>query len=122
MARLIIGNVLSLFGALLMVYLGLVKDRKRIILLQCVQCVLMGAGNFALGAYTGMVSGVTSLFRNIFSFYFQYTLPAKLGFLALQIIPRLSPTMSAGWAGCPSRPFVSLRGFSVRKTRSALNF
>lgn len=98
MTKLLLGNALSLLGSLLMVYIGLVKDKKRVLLLQCAQFFLLALGNFILGAYTGTISGLCSLLRNLVCFFFPYTLPVKLVFLAAQIIPAAFANR-VGWIG-----------------------
>lgn len=98
MTQLLIGNAFSLLGSLLMVYVGLVKDKKRILLLQCVQFLLLMLGHLTLGAYTGAISCLCSLLRNLVCFFFPYTLPVKLGFLAIQIIPSIFANQ-VGWIG-----------------------
>lgn len=98
MTRLLIGNGLSFLGCLVMVYIGLVKDKKRVLLLQCVQFLLLALGNLTLGAYTGAISGTCSLLRNLVCCFFPYTLPLKLVFLAAQIIPAVFANR-VGWIG-----------------------
>lgn len=85
MVRILVGNAVSLLGSLLMVYAGIVKEKKRILLLQCVQFSLMACGNLILGGVTGALSGVGSLVRNLYCFFLPYSLAAKLGFIAAQI-------------------------------------
>lgn len=98
MTTLLIGNGFSFLGSVLMVLVGLIKDKKRILLVQCVQFALLATGNLVLGAYTGTISGVSGILRNLFCFFFPYTLPAKVGFLALQIIPAIFANR-VGWIG-----------------------
>lgn len=98
MTKLLIGNALSLLGSVMMVSIGLIKDKKRILLMQCVQFFPLAMGNLVLGAYTGIISGVSSLLRNLVCFFFPYTLPIKIGFLALQIIPAIFANQ-VGWIG-----------------------
>lgn len=98
MTKLLIGNGLSLLGCLIMVCVGFVKDKKRILLLQCVQFSFLALGNLALGAYTGTISGICSLLRNLACCFFPYTLPLKGIFLAVQIVPAVFANQ-VGWIG-----------------------
>lgn len=62
---LILGNVLSLFGCAIMVAIGLVKKKEKILLYQCVQYGFMGLGNLALGAMSGTISNILGIARNL---------------------------------------------------------
>ena len=55
MDRIIIGNALSLIGAILMACIGLLKKRKQILTVQCVQFGIMGMANLVLGGITGRI-------------------------------------------------------------------
>ena len=45
MDRILVGNALSLIGAILMACIGLLKKRKQILTVQCVQFGIMGIAN-----------------------------------------------------------------------------
>ena len=45
----LIGNIIAFAGCGIMVLVGLIKQKKRILAVQCVQFVLQGAANFILG-------------------------------------------------------------------------
>lgn len=62
---LILGNVLSLFGCAIMVAIGLVKKKEKILLYQCVQYSFMGLGNLVLGAMSGTISNLLGIARNL---------------------------------------------------------
>lgn len=62
---LILGNVLSLFGCAIMVAIGLVKKKEKILLYQCVQYGFMGLGNLVLGAVSGTISNLLGIARNL---------------------------------------------------------
>lgn len=98
MTRLLLGNGLSLLGCLVMVGIGLVKEKKRVLLLQCAQFFLMALGNLTLGAYTGAISGICSLLRNLVCCFFPYTLVLRIVFIAAQVIPALFANQ-VGWLG-----------------------
>lgn len=62
---LLLGNIISLAGCVLMVAIGLLKKKEQILGAQCVQFALMGAGNLALGAMAGVISNGVSIVRNL---------------------------------------------------------
>lgn len=62
---LILGNALSLVGCAIMVAIGLVKKKEKILHYQCVQFGFMAAGNLALGAVSGTISNFVGIFRNL---------------------------------------------------------
>lgn len=98
MTALLIGNTLSLLGSLVMVYIGLVREKSRVLLLQCIQFVLLALANVVLGGYTGAISDVCSLLRNLVCFFFPYTMPVKLFFIAAQVVPTYFANQ-VGWLG-----------------------
>ncbi len=98
MNRVILGNIVALSGALCMVLAGLLKTRKKILLLQCAQFGLLGASNMILGAYTAVTSNVIGITRNIFCIHREFTLPWKLGCIVLQVALVLIFNDS-GWIG-----------------------
>lgn len=98
MDRIILGNALSLVGAGLMAAIGLLKKRRTILLVQCVQFGVMGAANLVLGGITGGLSAVVSIARNLLCAGRRMTLPVKLLFSALLLLFG-ALSMSAGWVG-----------------------
>ncbi|MBQ9827444.1 MAG: YgjV family protein [Lachnospiraceae bacterium] len=84
MNYIIIGNIVSFAGCILMVLAGLIKRKNNIIKLQCAQFTLMGAANIILGGITGAIANGISLIRNLFTLKFRFTLPVKLVFIAVQ--------------------------------------
>ena len=94
----LLGNVLSLIGCSLMVCIGFIRRKERVLACQCVQFGFLAAGNLILGAYSGGISGIVSILRNlVFTRRGGGTL-LKLGFIAVQILL----TLLAGWAGAIS--------------------
>lgn len=98
MNRIILGNLLSLLGAVLMVGVGLLKKRKQILLVQCVQFGIMGVANLILGGITGALSGVVNIVRNIICLKYELTVPLKLTFIAALLVLCLCAN-TAGWLG-----------------------
>ena len=62
---LLFGNLVSLAGCVLMVAIGFVRKKERVLTLQCFQFGLLGAANLILGATSGFVSGMVSIARNL---------------------------------------------------------
>lgn len=93
---LLAGNLLSLAGCLLMVSIGFVTKKERILSLQCVQCGLMGGANYILGAGAGTVANLLSVARNLLFAKRGGTLGWKLFFIAAQVALTLWGGMS-GW-------------------------
>lgn len=79
------GNLLSLIGCVLMVCIGLVKKKEHILIAQCVQFGFLGGGNLVLGAFSGFISGVISIIRNVVFYKVKSSVWLKLGFIAVQV-------------------------------------
>lgn len=86
MNLILIGNALSLVGAVVMLCIGFIRKKEHVLLAQCVQCSFMGMGNLALGGVTGMITCLATVLRNLVSFKLAFTLPYKLAFCLFQIL------------------------------------
>lgn len=86
MNLLLIGNIISFIGCALMVYVGLIKEKRRILAVQCVQFAIQGVANFILGGMNGVVANVVSILRNLAFSRFRNTVWLKLLFIALQLL------------------------------------
>lgn len=86
MNPLFLGNAIALIGASIMVVSGLIKKKRQIVLVQCIQFTLQGISNLILGGVTGFISGMASVVRNVISLRVEFTLPYKLAFIGLQIV------------------------------------
>ena len=96
MNTLVIGNLVSLAGCILMVAIGFVRRKERILGLQCVQFGIMAAANILMGAYSGAIAGFVGIVRNLVFTKKGGTLPLKLFFIAIQVL--LSWTaIRSGW-------------------------
>ncbi len=84
MNPIVLANIISLAGCLLMVAIGLIRERKKILLTQCVQWIILTISHLMLGGVTAAISNIISIIRNLYSLRFRLTLPVKLGFLAVQ--------------------------------------
>ena len=83
---LLIGNAVSMVGCLIMVGIGFLKRKQHILLAQCVQCLFMGAGNLILGGFSGFISNLVTILRNLIFSRWDVTLPLKIFFIALQTV------------------------------------
>ena len=96
MNTLVLGNLVSLVGCVLMVAIGFVRKKERILGLQCVQFGIMAAANIIMGAYSGAIAGIVGIVRNLVFTKKGGTLTLKLLFIAVQIL--LSWTaIQSGW-------------------------
>lgn len=89
------GNLMSMVGCVLMVLIGFVRKKERVIWLQCFQFGFLGAGNLILGAASGFISGVVSILRNLIFPKVKGGIKLKILFIGIQ----LALTLLAGWAG-----------------------
>lgn len=84
---LLLGNIISFVGCLLMIGIGLIKNKKHILLAQCGQFSLQGLAHLVLGAVSGAVScyvGVLRIF--VFSRFKKVPSWLKVLFLAGQSV------------------------------------
>jgi len=86
---LLLGNILSFAGCLLMVAAGFIKKKDRVLLIQCVQFTLMGSGHLCLGASSGVVANIVSILRNLTFVKFKGTIWLKIFFVVLQFVMTL---------------------------------
>ena len=96
MNALLIGNVISMIGCLIMVGIGFLKKKSHILIAQSVQCLFMGAGNLILGGVSGFICNVVTILRNLVFVKYNPTLALKIGFIVLQVILSIG-SLSAGW-------------------------
>ncbi|SKB91814.1 inner membrane protein [Lachnospiraceae bacterium] len=82
--QLLIGNIVIFIGALFMVAIGLIKNKKNILIAQNFQFLIMGIGNLILGGTSGFISNIVSIARNIFCLKFELTTPWKVFFVFMQ--------------------------------------
>ena len=91
MNTLIIGNFIAFIGCILMVAVGFIKEKKKILIVQCFQFGIQGIANLILGAYAGFISGMISIVRNLVFSKINSTLSLKLLFIAAQLILTMNP-------------------------------
>ena len=80
----ILGNILSFAGCLLMILAGLIKKKDKILVVQGGQFCLQAMSNLVLGAMPGFISCVLGLARILVFTRVRVTVWLKIGFLALQ--------------------------------------
>lgn len=62
---LIIGNIIALIGSILMVYVGVIKDKKGILFVQSLQIALLAISNLVLNGISGFIINTINFIRNI---------------------------------------------------------
>jgi hypothetical protein len=73
-------------GCILMVAIGFVRKKERVISLQCFQFGLLGLSNLILGATSGFISGLVSVARNLIFPRTKGGLLLKLLFINVQVL------------------------------------
>ena len=91
MNPIVLGNCLSLVACILMVTAGLLKTKKNILISQTFQSFLFGISNFVLGGYSGFISGMVSIFRNLLFFKVTPSKKLKVMFIIIYIILSYQP-------------------------------
>lgn len=86
MTQIICGNIVALFASILMVYSGIVKDRKKIIYIQALQILAFAISNLILGGYTGTIVNLISLARNYWCYKDKLTIDKKVIIILLSIV------------------------------------
>lgn len=81
----IIANAIALAASCIMVGIGLIRDKRRLLLTQCAQFGLMGLSNLLLGGMSGCISNFISIARNLCCVKREMSLVLKLGFSAVQV-------------------------------------
>lgn len=83
MSNLIIGNAILFLASLIMVSLGLVKNKKQILLLQTIQIFMMGIGCLFLGSIPAAIINGFSCVRNILAYHDKLNRNSKMVLIAL---------------------------------------
>lgn len=85
MKIILIANVISLIGSIIMVSIGLIQTKKNILIAQSCQLLFMGTANLMLGGVTGFVADLVSIVRNITASKVIFDTKYKIGFIVLII-------------------------------------
>lgn len=99
MDRVIIANVISLAGSILMVLIGLIKTRRNIFLAQTAMYGIFALSNLLLNGFSGMVSNLLGMIRNLFGLKNLLRPWVKALFIALQAGLVALGGSSEGWLG-----------------------
>ena len=91
MNTLLIGNFIALIGCILMVISGLIKEKNKILIVQCFQVGFLGLSNLILGAFSGFIAGIVSIARNLVFTKYTASVKLKLLFIIIQVILSLNP-------------------------------
>ena len=86
----VMANLVSMIGCVMMVGVGFLQKKRTILLVQCVQFGFLAAGNLLLGAMTGFISGLVSIARNLLFLKWENTRLMKIAFVAVQLVLSLS--------------------------------
>ena len=81
----LIANIISFVGAVIMVISGLLKTKRTILIAQNVQFSIQAVGNIMLGGYSGAAINLISIVRNVFCVFVPFTWLWKIVFIALQV-------------------------------------
>lgn len=86
MYYIIIGNIIALVASILMVYAGIIKEKKKILYLQIIQIGLSVISNIILGGITGAIINVISCISNVLCYKDKLNLKEKIILISLAII------------------------------------
>lgn len=82
----LIANIVALIASIIMVSVGLIKKKKRIIYVQTIQIALFVLSNILLGAISGIIINSISCIRNILCYKNKLTKNAKIIIIILSTI------------------------------------
>ena len=86
MTNIIIGNIIALIASILMVYSGILKEKKKILYVQTIQIGLFVIGNLVLGGITGAIINALGCIKNILYYKNKLGLKEKIIITALAVI------------------------------------
>lgn len=86
MANVIIGNVIAFIGSVLLIYSGIIKEKKKIIYVQTVQTGLFALSNAILGGITGIITNIVDCIRNILCYKEKLGLKEKIILMTISIV------------------------------------
>ena len=81
----LLANAIALASSVLNVGIGLICDRRRILLVQCVQKLLGGTSNLLLGGMSGCISNFMGIARNLCGLKRDMSATLKFAFCAAHI-------------------------------------
>ena len=83
---LIIGNIIALIGSILMVYVGVIKDKKGILFVQSLQIALLAISNLVLNGISGFIINTINFIRNIICYKEALSLKVKILLSIISIV------------------------------------
>lgn len=83
---LIVGNLIALIASILMVYSGILKEKKKILFVQTIQIGLSVLSNIVLGGITGAIINGISMIRNIICYKDKLGLKEKIIITVLSVV------------------------------------
>ena len=86
MIYIIIGNIIALVASLLMVYSGVIKQKKKILYVQTIQISLSVLSNIVLGGIVGAIINGLSCIRNILCYKDKLGLKEKIIITILALV------------------------------------
>lgn len=84
--NIVIGNIVALIGSILMVYVGILKNKKQILYVQTIQICLFVLSNIILGGISGAIINILCCVRNILCYKNRLGLKEKILITLLSII------------------------------------
>lgn len=97
-AHIVIGNIISFIAAIIMVASGYIKSKEKTILWQAVQICFNTLACFILGAYSGAVTNLISVPRNVLAYRNKLGWWWKSAFIVITALLTLLFNQS-GWIG-----------------------
>lgn len=82
----IVANIISIVSCTMMVLIGLIKNKNKILAAQCVQFTLMGVSHYLLGGMGGVIATVVSILRNLVFFKCKPSVLLKIIFVVLSVV------------------------------------
>lgn len=79
-------NIIDLAASLVQVYSGVVKEKQKILFWQTIQLGLQIFSMCLLGAFTGAISNVLSVIRNILGYKDKINTPVKVILIGVQLV------------------------------------
>lgn len=83
---LIIGNAIALIASILMVYVGIIKSRRKILYVQSIQIGLFVLSNLVLGGISGAIINAISFIRNTLCYHNKLGLKEKIIITIVSIV------------------------------------
>lgn len=87
--NIIIGNIVALISSILVVYIGTIKNKQKIIIVQTIQIIISIISNIILGGITGAIINSSNCIRNILCCKNKLTFKLKILLILITIIVSL---------------------------------